>query len=192
MLTDNDRIAIAARAAARYRYLKWIDQDDARQEALLAIVAAEESFTRLASGENLHGYVTRAAQYAVRWYVWSTTSPVKHTDRGRVSKEASVLRRASEDEAAAMPARSPTPEQQLTRRRWAASVRERFSTLMANDAECDKQIAERVLFDEEAIEDVARDEQVPVRAVYVVTQRIRQRIFKDEVMLELLLEQIER
>jgi DNA-directed RNA polymerase specialized sigma24 family protein len=192
MLTNQERFDIAARAARRYSYIKWVDQDDARQEALAAILAAENSFSRNPDGQNVHGYVTRAAQYAVRWFVWSMTSPVKHTNRGRISEQVTVLRRASEDEVAGRASGAPTPEQEVSHGRWAAAVRERLAALMSKDAECDKQIAERVLLDDETPEDVARSEQVPVRAVYVVTQRVRQRIFKDVELLTLLLEKLER
>lgn len=191
MLTDKDREKIAVRAARRYAYLKWIDIEEAKQEALLAILEAERTFAAHGTQGNLHGYATRAAQYAVRWHVWSLTSPLKHTDRGSISREVVSIRRADDSETLLLPTRRGNPERALSHARWAASVRARFDALVAKDAECDQSIARRVLLNDEDSEAVAQAEEVPVRAVYVVTNRVRARILKDEEMLALLLERCE-
>lgn len=196
ILTDRERHDIARRAARRYAHFRWVDQQDIIQEALLAIVTAERTFAELGDdGRNVRGYVMRAAQHAVRWFVWSATSPVKHTDRATIGKEASELRRVVSTDGAPLdiPDDDELPhDKRLALARWRAAVRARFDALTAKDAACDRDIARRVLFDDEAPEDVAQDEQVPVRAVYVVTQRIRTRIYNDEQMLLLLLDVLER
>ncbi len=179
--------AIARRAARRYAYLGWLQQDDVVQQAMTEMLAALRTFG--SQPGNLHGYLTRTAQYAARAFVWETTSPVKHTDRGTLSAKASVLRTTSLDDVSSdeLTLRlGATPEDMLHDAHWHFAVQVRFAELTFDDPLVDQTIAWRVLLGNEDSEEVAASEEVSVRAVYVVTQRVRNRILRDAEMNKLL------
>jgi DNA-directed RNA polymerase specialized sigma24 family protein len=186
-MTDKERIDIARRAARRYAYLSWVNVEDATQEALTAMVEAERRFNEKPDGQNLAGYLTRTAQYAVRWFVWSSTSPVTHSDRSNISAEVTELRRAEVSDETVGEA-AETPSKLLEERDWLERVRKRFAELCDGDAEVDQVIAHLCLLHEQESEVVAEIEDVPLRNVYVVTQRIRNRILRDAQMFALLKE----
>jgi hypothetical protein len=186
--TDHQKNAIAEAVASTYRHLHWVGTDEVKAAALLAIVEAEATFNRMGHSDSIVTYLRRAGQYAAHEHVWRVTSPVHVGDKALLAQVASEARRESTDTIADRPDSEEAPDDLLARLQWCDSVRRRFDELLRDDAECDKAIARRVLLEEEKPEAVAVAEAVPVRAVYVVTKRISQRIFKDDEMLRLLAE----
>jgi len=183
--------SIALREASRYRHLSWINRDDAVHEALTEMMRAWHALTKNGTlTDNLLGYLSMTARYAIRAFVWSSTSPVKHTDRGTQPQQVSALRRTEVDDSSMRELDLPVDQQDeaLHVARWRFAVQVRFTQLTNDDPEIDRIIAWRVLLEDEDSEQVAADEEVTVRAVYVVTQRIRNRILKDVEMRSLLSE----
>jgi hypothetical protein len=202
-ITDEERQAIAKQEARRYMRLSWVDQREVEQEALYAMLEAEETWERTSQVGNLGAYLRNAASYAVRWFVWTQTAPVHITDRANSGKQAGENRKAPltkkkrdastpDEEGAERPelALPPTEDDDVHDVRWRQRVQMRLVELLCDEPYIDQIIAWRVLVHEETPEHVTRAENIPsVKNTYEVVSRIRGRIRRDAEMRRLLDEQ---
>lgn len=186
----SDVLALARQIAVRFRRYPWVDVDDAAQEAAVAMLeVVAEDITHL---DDTKAYLARVAHCAVWVYTWTSLAPVKLGARDYLYRQSMDTHRESDEAMLDLPADSMTPEESLALVRWRSAVAGRFEELMQKDPEVDKALVRRVLLSGERSEEAAVAEEVPVAAVYYVTQRMRKRIANDDKMIHLLLDQLGR
>lgn len=186
----SDVLMLARQIAGRFRRYPWVDPDDAAQEAAVAMleVVADD----LNHFDDPKAYLARVAHCAVWVYTWTSLAPVKLGARDYLYKQSMGARRESDEAVLDLPVDGLTPEESLALVRWRSAVAGRFEALMEKDPEVDKALVRRVLLSGERSEEAAVAEEVPVAAVYYVTQRMRKRIANDDEMIHLLLDQLGR
>lgn len=181
-LAVSELYKIARRATRRYARLPWVDLEDAAQAAVVDLLGALRGLRELP--DNLGSYLHRVAWLSVQHHVWTMTSPVRHSDRGQLPREASqVVREAGDGEAlACRPDSAAAADDQLAVAAWTRAVRRRVRELVADDCRQERQVVERLLRDDAPSREVADDSGVPVQLVYAVSARMKSRILRDAQM----------
>lgn len=169
--------AIAQQAARRYcRAMPWLEVDDVAQAAIVEMLEAAQRVKT--APDSWAAYLARVANLTVRAYAWTTTAPVTlSSDRGTLATQAQAAMR----DISAPPdrTREGTQADDVDAGRWARKVRRRVRQAIGNDAPVDREIARRVLLEDADPAEAAAETGQTARHVYVVSQRIKNRILRD-------------
>ena len=163
-------------AAAWYaRRCWWIDLEDLRQEAWMAVLEAQErpTFDKCRSLEDQAGYMYQVAIFKLKEYVWSQSSPVtgpkgrRNKLRGTYRAPLSALyNRAADD-----------PSTAEAEERWWAELSEAVQQIVRTGPRGG--VAARVLPDREKPALVAEAERLSIYQVWHASSNARRRIKAD-------------
>lgn len=182
-LAAGELYSIAQSLSWRYRHVSEADLEDAVQAAVVAMVGALAQLREMPL--DVRAYVRRVAYLALQLAVWTERSPVTIA-RDRLPQEAARTQRTDADVALACAAVPDAPvDERLAADRWSRSVRRRLREVIGNDAADDREVAQLVLLEDHRPAEAAQAVGRSVAEVYVVTQRIKNRILKDARMREL-------
>jgi DNA-directed RNA polymerase specialized sigma24 family protein len=168
VVDSEEMVRIATVAARRYRRkVWWASMDDMKQEALVAVIKAKETFNPDV-GVSFGAYAYRAALYAIKPMLWRASSPVSEALHKLPTLKG--VHRAPID--LKMPD-ARTPETQVGAERWKDDVRRRLAELDPTG------LGISVLLDGEPSREVAARAAVPVAEVYAATALLRRRAAND-------------
>ncbi len=164
----------------------WADPNDLLQEARLAVERAKRTFDPTRGDL---GYFYRAAKLAVANSLWRDSSPVSgdvYRPKGLEGKHRVELTERVEELALDPPTfridlkmGPPSPELTVDTVRWRVRLQIRVRELLEDNTDT-LTLAYPVLVEDQKPAEVAKREGVPVRRVYLATQRARYRISGDE------------
>jgi len=179
-LDEFDDIArVAARVARKYkRTYWWSEEEDLRQEAWAALLKAVHHWDPRV-GAPLEAYLWRAANYALRPFVWKNASIASASYRQLA--ELFKHHRAQLNESIVDPA--PSADEVIEEARWRRAIRKELARIFASDK--DGSLAEAVLMAGYKPLQVAHVLDVPVQRVYSASAQIRRRIESDYTLFKL-------
>lgn len=177
-LAVGELYAIARQLVWRYRHVAEADLEEAVQDAVAAMVGALRQATEAPSDPR--AYVRRVAYLTVQLSVWSQRSPATIHSRGDLPQLAARSESVPAEVALADTVSSvEAPDVELEARQWAHRVRRLVRETVGNDAPADREVARLVLLEDYRPAEASQELQRPLSEVYVVTQRIKQRLLKD-------------
>ncbi len=171
-MDTEELLKIATIAARRYaRRVWWAKEEDMRQEALVAVLKARETFDPT-HGAPFGAYALRAAMLAIRPYLWKNSSPVSESWHKLPTLRG--VHRAPLTDAKDVLASTACPEAQLEHATWHEAVRDR---LLALDPSRGLGLA--VLLERQKPEAVAQQHNVSLAEVRRAVARLRTAVRND-------------
>lgn len=177
-LAVGELYTIARKLAWRYRHVAEAELEEAVQAAVVAMLGALRQLRE--SPADPVAYVRRVAHLTVQGSIWRQKAPVTIGTDGERPRIAAALSRADvSTEMRDVPTTDAPADELLEAQRWARAVRRRVREVIGNDPPADREVARLVLLEDHRPAEAAQEVRRPLSELYVVTQRIKQRLLKD-------------